>query len=146
MRKILYLIVFSFLGCSRYDLHVAHVKLSEKDLSSWHVSSPDPQLSNPSKGERLIIKWKLPAHLLRENPQLIVDILYKDYKKTKYSFTIEQAKGSYVLDLVNHEYITHKGFLSYDIRLANKEKTYADWTHQLWVELINIEEDDRSPE
>ena len=54
------------------------------------------------------------------------------------SFPITSACGTHVYTLLDEEYAQRKGFLTYKAELLAGDEIIETWTHQLWVEIINL--------
>lgn len=128
-----------FFGCTRQVLTVQTEFLSHENLASYHVRTPDPRLWNPPYGQRLIISWHLPAHLEKQ-PQLQLSLRLRFYNHTEKNELIDLYKnnGIYVYSLLNEEYCETQGILTYKVELLSAGNIIEEWRHQLWVELITL--------
>lgn len=88
------------------------------------------------------MQWMVPPELLAKKPMLVFDVLFKDHTREEFVYPIEDRAGMEVFSLLNEQYMTKKGLLSYHAEIRTKDGTvYREWTHQLWVELISFKEE-----
>lgn len=144
MQKIcLFIIVLVFCtGCQRYYISVCQDKVDRNFLASTQAKTPDPRQENPPEGERLIVEWQVPRDLLKEDPCLLLDVVYKDYTEESFSYPICHRMDYVVYNLLGNEYKEKKGILTYQAKVQTENgKTFYDWKHQLWTKLIILEQD-----
>jgi hypothetical protein len=115
--------------------------LSHENLASYYVKTPDPRLNNPSIGQRLIVSWSIPKKLLlAENLHLKMTIRFRNREESVKIIPISERAGTYVYALLNEDYISTKGVLTYKIDLIGDNSIIERWLHQIWTELILIEQ------
>lgn len=126
-------------SCSSSYLTVHTDYLSHKNLASYYVGTPDPRLNCPAIGERLIIYWSVPKEFLcSEDLHLEVTIRFRNREEIVEVFNIEKTRGTYVFSLINNDYFNRGGILTYKIDLIGGGCVYEEWRHQIWVDLIEI--------
>ncbi len=137
--------LFSLAGCDKYYLSLRQVPVDAEYLASSKVGSPDPRQSNPPYGQKVVMEWAVPPELLNEEPRLIFNVLYRNHTQEEIIYLIEDRSGMEVYSLLNEDYRSRGGLLSYhaEIRTKNGE-IYREWTHQLWVHLITFDDESSS--
>ncbi|MBS4167473.1 hypothetical protein [Parachlamydia sp. AcF125] len=129
-------------SCSRQILTVQTEYLCHENLASYHVRTPDPLLENPPIGQRLLISWQLPPSIRdTQDLTLHIELLFRDHTKETKVVPIQQKTGTYAYALLNADYSNKKGILTYKVQLALNNQILEEWRHQLWVELITLDED-----
>jgi hypothetical protein len=114
--------------------------LSHETLASYHVNTPDPRLSNPSIGQRLIISWSFPKEYLNlENLRLKVTMRFRTREEVVETVQIHKKSGTYVYNLLNDDYINTRGILTYKVDLIGGDCILEEWRHQIWTDLIVLE-------
>lgn len=139
--NLLFFIIFNFLmvGCSSEYLTIYTDYLSHENLASYHIGTPDPQLNNPPIGQRLLISWSLPKNYLqKEDLHLDIIIRFRNREELKQNVAIFKSSGTYIYSLLNDEYFEKKGILAYKIDLVTKDEIIEEWRHQLWTELLKL--------
>lgn len=140
--------VFLFLclvatGCKKYDISVSQHVINRNYLASTHINSPDPCQECPPEGEMLCVEWVVPRELLSKGPTLEIDVIYKNYQTAHFSYPIKERRGYATYYLLNKNFCEKRGFLTYKAELVTEEgEVYRKWVHQLWVNLITLEEID----
>ncbi len=144
--SLLALSTLTFSGCKRYYLEVAQQVINRDYLASTHVGSPDPLQCNPLYGRQLIISWQIPQEILNENPHVDLDIIFWNYTEERITYGVDAKRGYVLYTLAGSEYERMKGILSYKARLVTQNgRVYRDWEQQLWVDLIQIENEEFTP-
>ncbi len=139
----LIILLLAFSSCQKYYLVIYQEKVSRESLASSHVGTPDPRLKNPPKGQELIIEWQIPREILQENPEIHLQVVYKDYSEAQFVYPIAYQSGYRVYTLLGEEFLKTKGLLSYKAELKTEDgKVYRTWQHQFWVKVIRLEESD----
>lgn len=128
-------------GCGKYYLSLTQQKVDASYLSSVHVGTPDPRQAHPPLGEMIIMDWRVPKELLQEHPFIELRVIYWDYTEKAFSFPINKRMGYVTYKDLNEEFTKTQGILTYkaDIKTASG-KIYKEWKHQLWVNLITLDE------
>jgi len=150
MKKIVHLTTFFLLlvfsACGRYYVEVYQKKIDASDLASSSIESPDPRSKHPPYGQMLAIEWQLPQKILSENPLVQLDVLFWDNVERHYVWPIQQRKGFVTLPIINGQFERTGGVLAYRARVLTEEgKLFREWRHQLWVNLITIDNESPPP-
>lgn len=135
-------LIFSLLllcGCQQRVLNVIQMKLEPTYLASTHVGSPDPRV--PPRGQMIVAEWWLPKGVLQFSPVLRLHILYNDLSTETVEYSIDRRIGYETYSLVDCAFKETAGFLSYMAEIVTEEgQVEAEWKHQLWVRLIDVDE------
>ena len=128
-------------GCDKYYVSVRQIPVDAKYLASSHVATPDPRANPPPVGQKLVIEWRVPPEILSKNPKIVLHLLFKNHVELCEVYPMQTAYGTEVYSLMNDEYVLTGGLLTYraDIVLDDGE-VYRDWKHQLWVNLITLDD------
>ncbi len=141
IKALLPLLLLSFAGCKRYYLEVAQQIVNREYLASSYIGSPDPLLCHPPYGRQLIVSWQVPKEVLAQNPHIELRVITWDYHEERISYPITSQRGYELYTLVNKEFEQTGGILTYKADLITQEGcVFRTWKHQLWVDLITIEE------
>lgn len=128
-------------GCSKYYLSVQHQWIDINYLASVQVNTPDPRKLNPPLGQMLIFDWYIPTRILKQNPSIVLDLILWDYTPKTITIPIKGQLNYTTYELLNEEYEKTGGILTYKARIVTPDgATFCETKHQLWVNLINIEE------
>lgn len=115
-------------------------KVSPTYLASTNVGSPDPR--TPPSGQMIVAEWWLPSKILKSEPMLRLDILFRDYSQTCVEFPISTSFGYETYSILNADFKKTGGFLSYRVEIVTGDgEVFKAWSHQLWVKLITIDEE-----
>lgn len=142
-KKIFALLLLScmFTGCQKYYVSARQVPVTEQYLASSHVGTPDPRSEHPPYGQELIIDWKIPAELLLQKPHVMLFLIYKNHTESTVSFPIEYKSGYVIYPIIDKKFDETKGALTYRAEIVTQDgKVFKEWTHQLWVKLINFDD------
>jgi len=133
-----------FTGCTLKRLTVQTNYISCETLASYYVGTPDPRLNNPPTGEQLIISWALPVPYLKyQDLHLEMKIRFHNREEIVQKVPIKKSKSSYIYSLLNEDYFTKKGILTYKVSVIGDECVLEEWKHQLWTELITFDHVDQ---
>lgn len=140
MRMGIMLFLFAALsGCMpRETLSAFSEYVNREDLASYLVGTPDPSLNYPSVGQKLYITWNLPKEYTCQDLMLKLTMRFRDRTEIIQPVQLYQNTGTYVFELLNDDYFTRKGFLTYKIELFADQQLVDKWCHQMWVELITF--------
>ncbi len=137
-----FLVFFSLTGCQKYYLALYQENIGPESLASTYVGSPDPRQKNPPIGQQVILEWQIPQEILEEKPSLHLDVIYRDYSESHFTYPITSRAGYEVYSLTNKEYETKKGLLAYQAKIQTGDgKVFRSWRHQMWVQVIRFEEE-----
>jgi len=138
---LLFLLALLGSGCSKFYLSVQQQWMDINYLASVQANTPDPRKAKPPLGQRLIIDWYIPRHILKQNPQIVLDLIFWDYTTRKVTIPIKRQLNYVTYDLLNEEYEKTDGILTYKAQIVAEDGTvFRESKHQLWVNLITIEE------
>jgi hypothetical protein len=129
-------------GCERGTyLHVRREWVDGSYLASTHVGTPDPRQAHPPFGQQLVVYWWVPQSILNRDPKLVFQVIYWNFTQATFSFPIKSLTGYEALALLDDDYREKQGFLTYRIQIVTSDgDVFKDWKHQLWVNLIEMEE------
>lgn len=128
-------------GCEKYYVSVKQISVGPSYLASTHVGTPDPRQSHPPQGQKLFIDWSVPAQILEKSPKIVMHLLYKDHSQKELSYPINYQRGYEVYSLMNEDFEKSHGLLTYRAEIVTDDgMIYKDWKHQLWVNLITLED------
>ena len=144
LRVVLVLSIFILLlssSCSKYYLSVQQQWVDINYLASVQVNTPDPRKSKPPLGQMLIMDWHIPSRILKQNPKLVLDLILWDYTAKTVTIPINGRLNYTTYELLNEEYDKTDGILTYRAQIVTEDgKVFRESKHQLWVNLITIEE------
>lgn len=127
-------------GCQTKALVVHQQKVGPKYLASAHVGSPEPLA--PPKGQMLIAEWWISPFAMKKSPVLVLDLVFNNFTTKQVSYPIRSTFGYETYEVLGGEFKSTKGLLSYKAQILLEDgEIYAEWTHQLYVKLITVEED-----
>lgn len=136
-----YLIFFFFVlsGCQQKVLYLYQMKMDPSYLASTNVGSPDYRKA--PQGQMVIAEWMLPKWMFDQDPVLRIHILFRNFTETCVEYPISSRVGYETYLLINDEFKEKEGFLAYRAEIITADGTVeAEWTHQLWVKLIDASE------
>lgn len=144
---ILHASYFLLSGCTRERLTVYTDYLSRQNLASYHVGTPDPRLNNPPVGQRLIISWSLPKkYLCMDDLHLEATIRLWNHEEIKENIQLYKLSGTYIYSLINEDFFDTEGIMTYKVDLIGNNEVLDEWRHQLWTELIILNNEDEKDE
>ena len=128
-------------GCQKYYLSLTDQNINVDYLASTHVATPDKRQHNPPYGQMIVMDWRVPKDVLDKAPTLDLYVIYGNYTEQKFHYPIETRMGFKTYKDLNQEFVDKKGIIAYraEIRLSDGS-IYKSWKHQLWAELITIDE------
>jgi hypothetical protein len=126
-------------GCEKYYISMHQQTIDQRYLASTHVGTPDPRQKNPPIGQMVVVEWHMPSEILEKKPYAEVYIVFWNYVEKKITFPIDSKWGYKSYTLLNDEYLKTGGILTYRAEvLTSDHKVYKEWKHQLWVNLIQV--------
>jgi hypothetical protein len=129
-------------GCSKYYLSLRQVPVDATYLASTQVNTPDPRRDNPPYGQKIVLEWAVPPELLKKKPQIIFHVIYKNHTEKTFVYPIGSRLGTKVYSLLDNDYDETGGVLTYSAEIMTPDhQVYRTWKHQLWVNLINLDEE-----
>lgn len=125
-------------GCTRERLSAQTDYITVETLASYFVDTPDPRKFCPNQGQRLTITWSLPKEYNDyQDLHLELVVRFRNRNEDKLDIPIEKATGVYYYKILNEDYFSTGGILTYKITLVGSNQTLEEWKHQLWWEQIN---------
>ena len=133
----------SLVGCNYQTLSVRQIWIDRSTLASTHVGTPDPRQENPPEGQLLLIDWKIPNWILEHHPRISLQLIFWNYTTETVDFPLMSTFGSKRYYLLNDKYEETKGLLTYKADIITEDgQIYKEWKHQMWVNLIQIGNED----
>ncbi len=140
------LALFMLSGCSQPFLTVHTDYLSHENLASYHVRTPDPLLNHPPIGQRLIVTWSIPKNYLAfDDLHLEISIRFRNREQLVENLSLLKRSGTYVYALLNEDYTAKRGILTYKVNLIGNGQPLEEWRHQIWAELIVMDQSCAAP-
>lgn len=128
-------------SCSFQRLSIQTQYISNENLASYIIGTPDPDLDSPLIGERLFIQWNISkCHFIRQELFLYLKVRLRNHQEEEQIIQIKKSCGYYLYNLINQEYCESGGIHTYYAEIRNKECVIATWKHPLWTPLILFEE------
>lgn len=139
-------ILLFFSGCRQYYLSICQEWVDVRYLASSHVATPDPRQEHPPIGQMLILDWRIPKEILKKKPKVVLDLILWDYTKRQVQIPIKRRMDFATYRLFNEEYEKTGGILTYRAQILTQEgHIFREWKHQLWVNLITIDQETLPP-
>lgn len=130
-------------GCRRYDISICQIMVNRNYLASTYVGTPDPRQECPPEGQLLSISWRIPSEILLQEPELRLHVIYWNYTEEIFTYPVTKRIGGESYFLLDDEYCEKNGILTYKAEIVTEEcGVYLEWKHQLWVNLINPEDEE----
>ncbi|MBS0620767.1 MAG: hypothetical protein JSS61_04840 [Verrucomicrobia bacterium] len=132
-------------SCSKHQQYfsVAQEWIDVRHLASTHVGTPDPRQENPPIGQSLIISWLIPSDFLKKKPEVVLDLILWDYTTRTIRYPVKRRLDYVTYKLLNKDYHDTQGIMTYKARLVAEDGEVLDeWKHQLWVNLITLDEEE----
>lgn len=118
--------------------------MTREYLASYRVKTPDPLLNHPPLGQRLVISWSIPIRCMEmDNLHIDVQIRYRNRDEEQFQIPIDKSCGTYIHSVLDSDYFTRCGILTYKVDLVGDGKIIEEWRHQIWsdrIELSSLEE------
>ncbi len=132
-----------FTGCEKYYLSLTDQKINVNSLASTHANTPDKRQHSPPIGEMIVMDWRVPKEILDKKPIIDLYVIYGNYTEQRFEYPIFKRMGYKTCKVLNDDFVSSKGVITYraDLRL-NDGQIYRSWDHQLWVNLITIDDDE----
>jgi hypothetical protein len=142
----LILLMGALSGCGKYYISVCQQWVDVQYLASTNAGTPDPRKLKPPEGQMLVVDWRVPGAILKKHPQVVIDLIFWDYSTKQVRFPIKYGMGYVSYSLLDEEYLKTGGILTYKVEIiAEDGKIYKEWKHQLWVNLITIDDEVEPP-
>lgn len=138
-RIFLFLICVFCCGCQRSFVTVVQEKIHRNLLASSFVGSPDPMQYDLPHGKNLYISWNIDRQCSFKDSVIRLSMIFRNRQIKTVDLPVPKQGGTLVYSLLDQEYNDSKGLLSYKVELLGQnEKIMAVWTHQLWVNIIQL--------
>lgn len=135
----LFFILFS---CQTNHLFVQVENIGLDYLASAYVKTPDFRQEQPPYGQKIHILWNFPKNLYYQNLSINLRVRFWDNSEENLSHKINKRFGSISFFFKNPLRLKQKNILTYRVQIMNdKEEIVETWNHQLWTELINIDQE-----
>lgn len=134
-------------SCDKYYVAVSQQWVDVRYLASTHVKTPDPRQDHPPIGQMVIIDWRVPKELLKKKPHVQLTMILWDYTEKIVCFPIDKRMGWATYKLLDEQYDATGGILTYKAEILSEDgAVFREWKHQLWVNLITLNEETQLPE
>jgi hypothetical protein len=142
MRILLTSLLLILAGCKQYYLSICQEWVDVRYLASSRVNTPDPRQDHPPIGQMLILDWRVPKEILKRNPELVLNLILWDYTTRQVRYPIKNRMNYATYKLLDEEYNKSGGILTYKAEIITADgEVYREWLHQLWVNLITINQE-----
>lgn len=132
-------ILFSASSCTLHRLDVQTQYLTPDYLASFHIGTPDPRISEPLIGQRLLIQWSLkPEEVRDDNLFLYLKVRFRNHQEDEVIIPVKSKRGTYLYRVNRELYCETRGISTYLAEIRNSTCALARWKHPLWVELIQF--------
>ncbi len=136
------IVMFFLPGCRQYYLAVCQEWIDVRYLASSHVSTPDPRQEHPPVGQKLIVDWRVPKEIFNEKAEVVLDLILWDYTTRQVRIPIKRRMDFSTYWLLDEEYQKTGGILTYKATIQTENGIiFREWKHQLWVNLITINQE-----
>jgi hypothetical protein len=137
--------LFFLPGCRQYYLSICQEWVDVRYLASNRVSTPDPRLEHPPIGQMLILDWRIPKEIFEKKPEIVLDLILWDYSTRQIKIPIKRRMNFDTYRLLNEDYEKTGGILTYKAEIVTEDgEVFREWKHQLWVNLITIDQENAS--
>lgn len=135
-----------FSSCRQYYLSICQEWVDVRYLASTHVGTPDPRQDHPPIGQKLILDWRIPKEIFAKNPEIVLDLILWDYTTRQIRFPVKRRMDFTTYRLFNEDYEKTGGILTYKAQIITQDGiVFREWKHQLWVNLITIDQERAEP-
>ena len=128
--------------CSRTTCHslFAQTKyISQKNLPSYYVGTPQCLNDVAKIGQALLINWSIQKCQFKNHDwALQICLRLKDNREIKKLAKLSKRHGLYTMEVLNETYIDSGGIQSFKIELLADDQVVDEWLHPLWKNLINL--------
>lgn len=139
-RTILFLAIGFLTSCQVHHLNVQTQYITQENLASYYVGTPDPEKNCPTIGQRLLIEWSLPKDdLCGRDLKLNLKIRFRDKTEDEMRLPIQEKSGTYLYYVINKKYCQTGGIATYKADLIADDCILETWQHPLWSELITFQ-------
>jgi hypothetical protein len=89
----------------------------------------------------LVVEWWIPPFILKREPRIVLHVFYRNYTEKIIEFPISKRIGYEIYTIYNEEFDETGGLLTYRAEIVTCDgEIYREWVHQMWVNLIQIDD------
>jgi len=122
-------------------LSVYNQPINKKYYASTHAETPDPRMERGEVGQRLIISWELPYKVFHKHEWAVkLQVQFGDRTEEDMTKELTEFEGNWILKWAGRPYIDKRGIVSYKAILVRDGEIVDTFQHQLWCELIRLED------
>lgn len=137
----LFLICVFCNGCQKSYVTVVQEKINRKYLASSFVDSPDPLQHEPPHERKLYVSWNIGSECEVEGCQIRISMIFRNRNTRTVDLPTPRRRGTMVYSLLGQDYCETQELLTYKVELLTKSgELLAFWRHQMWVNMITLEE------
>lgn len=131
------ILLLTMTGCCRNFVTIRTEYFNRHSLASYYVNTPDPKLSYPEVGQRLILSWTLPDEVYhRADLHFDLTIRFGNKQEVKRQLNIVDRRGIFTYTLYDDVFFEYDGIQTYKVDLYSGDDLITEWRHQLWVDMI----------
>lgn len=94
----------------------------------------------------LITEWWVPPPILKREPRIVLHIIFRNYMEKVVEYPITTRFGYEIYPVYGSDFDETGGLLTYKAEIVTCDgEIYRDWKHQMWVELIHINDESEQP-
>lgn len=129
-------------GCQNLYVTCRSEYLYPQYLASERVNTPDP-FRKCYYGQQVIVRWNLPqSSMIGTEPiYLRLQVRYGNREIETLNVPLDKRRGWKTHRLINQDYWCRGGILAFKAELIRNGEILDDWTHYLWVDVIEIHPD-----
>ncbi len=122
-------------------MNVQNAYLSQQDLASVYVNTPDHRREHPVIGQQITIEWCVEKNEYDENCcwELLLQLRYRSRESEKVSYPLYKRKGFVEHKTVGDDFFSKGGVQTFKVDLLCDGSLVEEWRHQTWSEVIDIE-------
>jgi hypothetical protein len=106
-------------------------------LASQQVNTPDPK-RECFRGQQIITSWSLPKKYWHKPVELHLNVRYGNRELATFTHGIDRPAGWWVYTLLNEDYLSKCGILSFQAQLVQNCQVIGEWNHFLWTPIIEL--------
>lgn len=139
----LILLIMASCQHGKEPLIVRNTYLSADRYASLYVESPDPHQDCPSVGQRTDIFCHVPREIFNEGDcEVIARFRYGDTSHEEMALPVTKERELWTFFLMDDLYFEKMGMISYHVALYCHDELIAVAQHQLWAEIIELDDID----
>lgn len=142
MKRLFLLSLLFCTGCAlRPHISVHSQPINKKYYASHYAKTPDPRAEKGEVGQRLIISWHIPYRDFRKHVwRAKATVQFGDRTENSFYKQIDAFEGDWILKWSGRPFIDKRGVISYKVELLQDGEVIDTFQHQLWCELIRLED------